>query len=183
MDRTALLNHDRRRQRARPILRGFSLIELVLVMMIIVVMASMAIPRFGGTLARNRVEAAARRVAYDLGLARQQALVASAIYTMSFDVAASSYHLVGVTDPDHPTASYVVRLSDPPYEVQIVSAILGRDATITFNGYGLPDSGGSVILATGGYAMAVMVDADSGRISVTSDIAAAEAASLPPAEH
>jgi len=53
------------RESYKPKLRGFSMVELVLVVCIMAIVASMAVPRFANSLTRNRVEAAARRVAAD----------------------------------------------------------------------------------------------------------------------
>ena len=161
--RRAALRHTR----GAPFLRGFSLIELIMVVCILGILATTAIPRVASSLQRNRAEAAARRIASDLNLAQTRARQASASQTVVFDVAGGSYRLVGMMSPDHPTAAYVVSLKDSPYEVLIVSASFGGDAQIIFNGYGVPDSDGTVVIQAGSFWRTVSVAAETGRVTVT----------------
>ncbi|HUU96714.1 MAG TPA: GspH/FimT family pseudopilin [Phycisphaerae bacterium] len=152
----------------RSLCGGFSLIELVTVVVIIALLASMAVPRFANSLAHRRVEAAARRIAADLALAQRRAVAASASQKVSFDVAANSYLLVGVQHLDHPEAKYVVPLSDDPYGATIIKVDLGATDTqeIVFDGYGVPDSGGTILVEAGGNQKTVTVDPDTGRASI-----------------
>lgn len=147
-----------------PFLRGFSLIELIVIMIILSLMASVAVPRVANTLARRRVEFAAARIVSDLRLAQREARVASQGRTVSFDTSTNAYTLLAVADLDHPT-EYVVRLADPPYEVKLVSANLGDDAQIKFDGYGVPDTGGTVVISARTNRITITVDAASGRAS------------------
>ncbi len=145
---------------------GFTLPELALVLIIIGVLAAIAVPRFGNSIARQRVEAAARRVQVDISLARRNAKVSTTSQTVSFDTAKNSYRLVGMMDRDHPAAEYRVSLSDEPYSTTIVSADFGGDAEIIFDGWGVPDSGGSVVVQVGSYQKTIDVDPDTGQASV-----------------
>ena len=86
--------------------------------------------------------------------------------TVSFDPVTNRYQVIGMTDPDHLTATYGVRLSDDPYGVDLVSADFGGDSQVIFTGYGNPDSGGTVVLSAYDYAVTVALDADSGLASV-----------------
>ena len=146
--------------------RGFSLIELVIVVMIIAIMAGIAMPRFSSALARQRVDAAAKRIVVDLALAQQQARTSSASQNVTFNAAAGTYLLVGMPHPDHSGLDYEVSLTDEPYGAIIVSADFNGDVEIIFDIYGVPDSGGSVVLQVGGHVRTVAVDADTGKASV-----------------
>ena len=142
------------------------MIELVIVMMIFAIMATVAVPRFADAITQSRVEQAARRIKVDFSLARQRAKSSSASQTIEFDVAANSYTVSGLPHLDHPTATYDVRLAESPYEVRIASADFGGDAMLIFDGYGVPDSGGSVLVQLGKFQQTVAVDVDSGRARV-----------------
>lgn len=154
------------RARRRPNLRGFTLIELVIVVATVAILAAIAIPRMAGTLARRRIEFAAGRVVSDLRLAQRQARLSSASRTVQFDVASNSYRLLGVPSLNGPSGEYTVRLTDTPYEVSVVSASFGGDARLIFDGYGVPDSGGSVVLGSGGNQATISVDPASGTATV-----------------
>lgn len=147
----------------RRFLRGLTLVELVLVACILAILSSIAVPRVAGTLHRHRAEAAADRIAGDLALAQRQARLSSAAQRVAFDTAGHRYRLVGLADPDRPAAEYEVNLAAEPYGVRIISADFGGGAVVTFDGYGQPDHGGTVVVAAGGYTASVRVDAESGR--------------------
>jgi type II secretory pathway pseudopilin PulG len=142
---------------------GFTLVELLLVGLIVIVLASIAVPRFTGAMAPLRVDGAAERVRNDLNLARRQARLSGTSQTVSFNVPAGSYRLVGYADIDHPASEYEVRLHDPPYEVSVISADFGGDGQVIFDGYGVPDSGGSVVIRSGSAQQTVSVDPDTGQ--------------------
>jgi prepilin-type N-terminal cleavage/methylation domain-containing protein len=157
-------------------LRGFSLVELVLVICILSIIAGMAVPRFANAVTRNRAEAAAKRVVEDLTLAQRRARLSSAPQHVLFDGTAGTYRLAGLADPDHPGAEYVVRLGDPPYEVSIANIVFGTDSEIIFDGYGVPDTGGSLIVQVSDYARLISIAAGTGRVTVTETPPVSEAA-------
>ena len=146
--------------------RAFTLIELVIVVLIMGIMAAAGVPRFVDSLSCHRVEAAAKRVLADLKLARSQAKQGSVNQSVQFTPSTDSYSLPGLDDMDHPARTYAVKLSDGPFQATIVSADFGGDAEIIFDGYGVPDSGGSVVLAVGGQQRTITVDATSGKAKV-----------------
>jgi type II secretory pathway pseudopilin PulG len=144
----------------------FTLLELVFVLAIIAMLAGMAIPRFSAATARQQADGAARRVLSDLALARKHACHCSTSQTVVFDVAANSYQLVGMPHPDRPTKEYTVRLAQEPYRTAIVSADFGGQKQVVFDGYGMPDSGGTVVLQVGTEQRVITLDVDSGQASV-----------------
>ena len=64
------MNRETGRTRAR----GFSLIELMIVMAVIIVLAGMAVPAFGATLARSRIQTNAAQMVQDLRLVHNSAI-------------------------------------------------------------------------------------------------------------
>lgn len=145
------------------LLRGFSLAEVVCVVVIIGTLAAIAAPRFSNSLALQHVEAAARRLVVDLTLAQRQAKSSNASQTVRFDPAAGKYSLVGMPHPDHPAREYGVSLQEEPYSATLVSADFDGDQEIIFDVFGVPDSGGSVVIRAGNHVRTIVVDADTGK--------------------
>lgn len=146
--------------------RGFSLVEIVAVVVILGIISAMAAPRYAQFVGRQRIEAAARRVALDIALAQRQAKLTGAARSIIFDAVADSYQLPGVTDLDHPSLTYGVQLSAEPYRANIVSATFGAYSTLIFDAFGAPDSDGNVIIAVGAARRTVSVSAETGGTSI-----------------
>ncbi len=142
--------------------RSFTLVDLVMAMAIIVIVAAIATPRYANALTRYRAEAAAHRVAADFQLARQTAKSTSSSRTVRFDAANHSYVIPDVRELDTAGTSYRVQLQDPPYQAQFAFVDFGADAKLTFDGFGIPDSGGFVIVQAGDYQYTVVVDPETG---------------------
>ena len=146
--------------------RGFTLLELVLVLAIVGVMAAIAAPRFAASSAVHRAESAAWRIKMDLALARRLAKSSSGNQSVGFAVATGQYTLSGVLNGNDASGIYTVRLTERPYEAQIVSADFDSSSTATFNGFGQPLSGGSVVVKAGYVTKTVVLDADSGEATI-----------------
>ena len=146
--------------------RGFTLVELVAVLAIIAVAAAIAAPRYIRSIIRYRVDAAARRVAGDLTYARSRARSLSASRTVTFNNASDSYALSGETDPIAGTGAYSVGLRDEPYRAFIHSMDLGGDNQVVFDGFGMPDADGAIVIRAGDVSRAVEIDAATGEITV-----------------
>ena len=145
---------------------GFSLLELVLVSAIIMIFAALAAPRYGRAAARYQLDLAARRVASDLRLAQSYAKTTSSSRTVCFYPATERYQLQNVPAPDGAAGDYVVVLSAEPYRVDLVSAGFSESSLITFNGWGLPLAGGTVILSANAQQKTIAVDGVTGQVSI-----------------
>lgn len=147
--------------------RGFTLLEVVLVTGIIATCAAIAIPRYGRAAGRHRADLAAGRVAADLRQAQVYAYVSSASRTVTFTVASSQYQIVDSTPLDGTTGTYTVNLTAPPYKAKIVSvAFKDSGPSVIFNGWGLPDSGGTVVVSVGSEQRTITLDATTGYTSI-----------------
>ncbi|MHC4518140.1 MAG: GspH/FimT family pseudopilin [Planctomycetota bacterium] len=145
---------------------GFSLLEVVLVVAILVTFAAIALPRYGGAVARHRADLAARRVVTDLVQAQAFAQTTSAACTVSFSAATEQYDLLGVPSFDGNSADYRVDLSVDPYEAKLVSVDLGGDSQVVFDGWGMPDSGGTIVVSSGVEQRTVVIDGSSGQVTI-----------------
>lgn len=151
----------------RPVFRrkGLSILEVICALTIIAVFAAAGTPKFAKAIAGRRAEAAARRVAADLEWLRSIAQVTSTSQSIVINAAANSYSLTGFTDPDLPATAYSVNLASSTYKSTIASINLGGVATLSFNGYGIPSVGGTIVVQSGQATRTVTIDGASGNIT------------------
>ena len=147
-------------------LRGFSLLELVVVLIIMALLAAIAVPRYGHAIARQRVDAVARRIIVDLSLARRQARMAGSSQEVRFDVAQNRYTLTGLPHLNRSSNEYAVSLSSEPYLATLLSADFDSSDTVTFDGYGVPDSGGQIVVRVGDYQKTISLDVETGEANI-----------------
>ena len=148
--------------------RGYTFVDLTLLVIVTGVTAAMALPRYANAAANFRAAQAAQRVAADLALARWAGRSTSTATgsTVTFTVAAATYAVAGVAGPTGPASAYAVSLGSDPYRATIVSASFGGAATVTFDRYGQPSSGGTVVVAVGVTQKTITLDATSGLASI-----------------
>ncbi|MCC6494332.1 MAG: prepilin-type N-terminal cleavage/methylation domain-containing protein [Pirellulales bacterium] len=145
---------------------GFTLVELVISVLILGILTSTAAPKFAAALQRFRVTAACRRIKADLALSRQAAMAQSTTQSVQFTPGSGAYSLSGLGGLDRPSAAYTVDLALAPYNVRILSAPLGGDATVQFDYFGQPDSGGVITVGCGAATAAVTIDSSTGLASI-----------------
>jgi prepilin-type N-terminal cleavage/methylation domain-containing protein len=142
--------------------RGFTFIELVMVLVLISIMSAIALPKYASAMNRYRADAAARRIMADLNYARSLAIATSTTTTITFNCNASTYQIAGATDPDH-GGTFSVTLSGDPYLSSLSSAAAVSGVfTLSFNGYGIPTSTPSIVVTSGDSSRTVTVNADIG---------------------
>ena len=148
--------------------RAYSLIDLTVVLVITVIVAAIALPRYANAAADFRAAQAANRVAADLTLAQWtgKSTSAAAGLTVTFNPGTSTYTVPGVAGPTGAASAYTVSLWAEPYRATLVSASFGGAATVTFDRYGQPSSGGIVVLAVGAVQKTVTLDGTSGKTSI-----------------
>ena len=129
---------------------AFSLVELMICIAVMGVLAALAIPRYANATSNYRADAAARRIAADLTLVRSQARLISKPLTVVFDTTAQRYTISGMEDLLHRSNIYSVQLSDRPYRATLVSVNFGGALQVTFDQYGSPNTGGTIVVDSGG---------------------------------
>lgn len=132
----------------------------MVVITIVAILAAMAIPTFGNSAGRNRAVAAGNRVAADLQFAAICARQQAAPRGVNFDNANRGYAMTGISDPDKPAQAYAVDLRQDPYMVSSLTANFGGSSNVLFDGFGSPNSGGSVIVISGPFQVTVSLPAD-----------------------
>ena len=147
--------------------RAFTYLELIIVIGVLGILASIAVPRFGTLMARRHVDAAATRIAADLAFARQRAKLSVTQQKVKFLISQNRYEFPELADPAHPGREYRVGLTEEPYNAMIISADFGGDLEVIFDGYGVPDSDGTVVIAVGSYRKTLTLNASTGRVTVS----------------
>ncbi len=138
----------------------------MIVLAVIAITAAIGIPRYASAIGRHRADMAARRVAADLEYARATAKAVGAARTVRFDIVAVSYAMGSVASVDHQSTNTVVALGAEPYKATISSANFAGDVKVTFDGFGRPNSGGTVVIRVGDVARTITLDAE-GRAKVS----------------
>ena len=150
------------RRRIHGELRAFTLLELATVLVIIGTLAAIAVPRYANFLARQRLDAAARRLNADLAYTQRRAKMLSQSQTLTFAVDLNSYKIQGMPDPDRPGKLHKVELDEEPYNAEIVSADFDGNAEVVFTGFGTPEEGGTIVLQVNNRQTTITISTDSG---------------------
>jgi type IV pilus assembly protein PilA len=143
--------------------RGFTLVELAVVAVLVAVFAAMALPRVAGNLRNQRLNAAARRIVSDLNLAATRARTTSTTRTIVFDLTAGTYTIPQELPLSKASGTYSVTLSSDPYRVTLSDVNFNNTTTATFDGYGQPASGGYVKVTTDGVTRTITLSANGGK--------------------
>ena len=148
--------------------RGFTLLEMVIVIAVIGVLAAVALPRYANAIANQHIEAASRRIVLDLALAQRRAKASSSSQSVLFAVDTNSYSLPNVADLDRANSTYAVDLSQPPDEATLHSADFDGSTEMIYDGYGMPldGVGGSVVIQVGSMLKTITVNGETGAVSV-----------------
>jgi len=139
--------------------RAFTLFELIVVLSITTILASIVAPKYASAVARYRLESAARRIVGDIEQTRALARASGTTQVLSFAPSTHSYSIVGFVVGASRTGDYTVRLNQPPYSVTLQSASFGGMPDLKFGGFGLPADGGMVVVRGGTEARTVLIDA------------------------
>ena len=156
--------------------RGFSLLELTLVVAILAVVTAVAVPRFSAAHHRSRIDAAADRLVAELTLARETAIARGAAVEVIFDAARdrwSAPQLAPLTTgaPGH----LVTDLHEAAEGVRLNTPALDGATALTFDAYGRPSTGGTLTLTAGAATRSVRVDPVTGRARLADEASPAGA--------
>jgi prepilin-type N-terminal cleavage/methylation domain-containing protein len=146
--------------------QGFSLLELVLVLGIIAIFAAIAVPRYGAATSRYRADLAARRIVQDLALAQATAKAKGAAQTVRIRQGADQVVLYDTAALDPHMSTYRTYFSDSPYKADITSSVFNGDNYIIYDGWGLPDSGGTAVLEVGSETRTITIDPNTGKATI-----------------
>lgn len=144
---------------------GFTLIELVIVIVIIGAFAAIAAPRFADASARYRVKLTNQRIAAELERAAALARASRTTHTVGFDLDDNSYTVRRAKDGAVESA-----VTLPDHDAALHRAWFGGSTTLTIDGYGRPTADGYVVVRSGAWYGGLSVYAASGRIQIVDEL-------------
>ena len=159
--------------------RGFTFVEVVIVVLILGIMTTLALPAMNDFLRDETINAATDAVGTAVYYARTTAITTGVNHRVSFDTATDSFQVeryTGGTPPDetfeivqNPVTKrdYAMSFDDGPVGqgVDLTFAAFGSDAYVIFDNLGAPVTTGGVVLEYGGKGRKIGVTATSCEIS------------------
>lgn len=148
--------------------RGTTLYEVVIVVLIMGITSAVVLPRFAGSLGNRRAEAAAKTLAADLNGARRQARMTGQSTSIAFSLPNNNYTITGVTNLDrHASTTRVVSLINGTLKATLSAVKMANGgATVSFSGYGVASTGGTITITSGTNTKQVRIDAATGLATV-----------------
>jgi Tfp pilus assembly protein FimT len=163
--------------------RGFTLVELVMIIVLLMILAAVAIPR-AGDMAGTRASAVARKLQADIVYAQSLAMTRNLPHRIYFNVnpaPASGYAVVNdavangnwgadpgeiALDPANGGGTLSVTLNAGVYAGVTISAVGFAGSFVSFNTLGVPSAAGSVTVSGGATNQTVTVQPQTGRVSI-----------------
>jgi len=127
--------------------RGFTILELILVMVLITIIALVTIPKIISPTKISAIVAAEQATA-DIRAVQNAAMYQGVPRTITFN--GNSYTAEGLT-----------------FEDKNLPGGAAANYTVTFNTFGEPDQGGSFFVSCGGDSRRVNIEALTGKVSIT----------------
>ncbi|MDH3583141.1 MAG: GspH/FimT family pseudopilin [Phycisphaerae bacterium] len=155
---------------------GFTLVELVLVLLITGTLAGIAAPRYYASLNHYRVQSAARRLVADLEFARTLARTSGQLVKVEFkdENKHDRYLFKDIPDQHDPDEDYTVRVIDSPWHCKFVLIDIDGPDAVRFTPEGLAIKGdknqpvgwATLKLETGGIQRTITIDGQTGRATI-----------------
>lgn len=116
---------------------GFSLIEVVIVVAIIAIITTIAMPKFASAGAGRRLQAAINVLYDDIENAQLRARATSKTHLIKFYPAQNQYVIVEGDEVRRESVVLIRDFDDAPYELNLVSTDLGGDEILVVTPYGI----------------------------------------------
>ena len=125
---------------------GFTLMELMIVITIIAIMASIAIPNFIGWLPERRLDAGAQDILQGLQKSRSKAIMTNRNVIVTFDAAANSFIAFVDEDASNDQSAGDLTIVNRTMPVGVDLGVPDFGNTVTIDNRGLPSTSGTVRL-------------------------------------
>ncbi|MCA9261133.1 MAG: type II secretion system protein [Planctomycetales bacterium] len=136
--------------------RGYTFIEVAIVLLILGILATAATPRYLHALAERRAQMAVARLAANIRYAQRQAQNTSVPITLTFDLAANRYTAVGLPDPERPGKDLTVEFAHE--HVELTQADFAGTQQTVLDIYGQATPAGSATISCGSVAATLVLD-------------------------
>ena len=152
--------------------RGFTLMEMMIVVVVIGIVAGLAVPSFLSYMPKLRVKAAAREIVSELRLARSKAVSERRPFGVAFNVGDNT--LISFADTDDPP-SQVYSVSDSLLRADTLDGDISLNSCtyanncVVFNSTGAASTSGDlqIVTADGSILMSINILASTGRVRLT----------------
>ncbi len=163
----AIIQRDRtNRLHRRCWLKGYTLLELIAVLAVMAILAGVGTIKFADSLQQHRCFAAGERLVQELENLKTTAVLTSQASTAFFDTQANSVQLMNVRMPDGGAIGDKTILLSQESGSPFFERLNFEDnsGSISFNGYGMPSCGGSLVIRVGQHCCTVLIDSRNGAI-------------------
>lgn len=149
--------------------RGFSLVELIMVMVIMAILAAMIVPRFINVIESLRVRNAVEKIKDDIRYIRDYAVARHDTTWFVVDLSTNSYGIYSgpssgdrtlIVDPST-NLQQIVDISALYTDVVITSVNFGGNQEMFFDWWGTPGNGGDIVINN---SITIKIEAKSGYV-------------------
>lgn len=152
--------------------KGYTVIEIIMVIVIIGILAALAAPAFIVSFDNLKIEGAYRQLMQDTRYAQQLAITRQTVHGVSFDPANESYFVYRqaaaniVKDPATQKPFAVTYASGKFSGINLTATTFTAPSqdVIEFNSLGAPSCGGAVTISYSGITKTVSVEPNTGRV-------------------
>lgn len=142
----------------KAIARGFSMMELVIVVSILAIIAAIAVPRFADASSGRRLNAAKNTLLADVEMAKLRARATSSPHLIKFYPSENRYLIVEGTDVKREAIILTRDFDDNPYNLGIHRTDVGGDEILVITAFGDASPASRIQLIDGSVTIVVDIE-------------------------